>query len=520
MKSIEISPEDGVCKYKSKSAITGEYWVYGGKPTPEFKQQCPVIAGNWPGGGFRWLIPVEDWISRKFFGEEVEYQLEEPLNTGCAWGILEMFSEILRDWQKRIIIEALETLDSGFVYRKGLIAGLGGGKTLVALILGQMHPKEFLYIAPRHLWSTIREEATKWDIDAPALVTPESAKKIQKSPTIAIVDECLSLKNPDAQRSQGVTKILSETPVVISMTGTPMAAERCKDLRWLRVLGSVVPQEIKQWYYNWGINPHPMDARKLGSRIKLTEKGEPLLPIEVDGWKKEEISEFLAPHLSIVDISDILAEIPEATYQKNFIPAPHPYRAILRGLLTIKSSSKRLTQARTASSGFVYSDTGVVIWLEKEPGKVKWVKKFLEDNPEEPVVIFSHWRAEIEKLIEVLQDYNPAVVHDVKSSEEITRFTSGGTNLMICSASITEGMNLQRSRIGIFCSNSTSPYKRVQAEGRLYRQGQTRGVVFYDLVCSGTLDERALVLLQEHREESEDYVETQLAEELRKIMRG
>ena len=372
-----------------------------------------------------------------------------------------------------------------------------------------------LYIAPRHLHSTIQDEAKKWRFEGEVRITaPESAHKFEP-PKICVIDECLSVKNPSARRSQRVTELLKNTPVILEMTGTPLSAVHALDARWLRVLGSIVPEQEKHWKWHWGINPYYKDLAKLGVITRTNHRGEQIQPLEVEGWRFEEIAEFVRDYITIVDISDIMAEIPEATYQRIYFPRPGPYYAILKGLLTERSTSKRLTQARAASSGFVYSDQDTPIWIEKEPTKIKWIKNFLEDNPQEPVVLFSGWRAEIERLEKELADYNPAVVHDGKASRGVSLFTSGSTNVMICSANITEGMNLQRSRIGIFLSNSTNPTKRIQAEGRLYRQGQTRGVVFYDLLCSKTLDDRALDLLRNHKEENDKFVEAQLLQELR-----
>lgn len=425
----------------------------------------------------------------------------------------------LRTWQREIVADALSSLARGEAYRKGLIVGLGGGKTLVALLLGLLAPESTLYIAPRHLHGTVRAEAEKWSLPCPRITTPESARK-QSPPQVAIIDECLSVKNPQAARTKAVRELLADSPVVVAMTGTPMSAEHALDLRWLRVCDSVLPEKYTNLMWHWGVNPRPMKASKLGGNVKKNDRGEPLLPLEVDGWDMEKLSAFLAEDLRVVDISDIMAELPGVTYERISVPAPRCFRAVLRGLLTEKSTSKRLTQARASSSGFVYADTGEVLWVEKKPPKIEWVKKFLEDNPSEPVVLFSGWRAEIEKLCEILTEHQPAVVHDGDSSTEVERFTTGATNLLICSAALTEGMNLQRSRIGIFLSNSTSPVKRQQAEGRLFRQGQTRAVFFYDLVCSGTLDQRALELLKDHKQASESYIKQALEEELRRISRG
>jgi len=511
-----ITIENGYYRYKTPVALEPGEYIVAPKPTAEMKRYYPFIATSGP-RGFQWLLPAEDWVLERLYGLKSQYEVE-PIDTTEAFKTLEDFKEILRPWQSEVVQDVFTSVSAGKPFRKGLIVGLGGGKTLVALILGLLG--ESVYIAPRHLHGTVKDEAKKWGLPCPKITTPESARKITTPPTVAIIDECLSIKNPKAARSKAVTKLVQESSVCVAMTGTPMSAEHDKDLRWLRVCGSVLPAEEKYMKWAWGINPHHVDLAERGVKMPTNERGEALQPLEVDGWKHDELAEFLAPHLKIVDIQDIMAEIPEATSQIIEIPAPGCFRAILRGLLTQKSASKRLTQARACSSGFVYSDDDQVIWVESKPPKIEWVKKFIENNPGEPIVLFSGWRAEVSRLAAELAEYKPAVIQDGQSSQEVERFTNKQTNVMVCSAALTEGMNLQRARIAIFCSNSTSPVKREQAEGRVYRQGQTRGVVFYDLVCKGTLDSKALQLLQKHKNESSEYIKAQLAEELKLLLGG
>jgi len=79
-------------------------------------------------------------------------------------------------------------------------------------------------------------------------------------------------------------------------------------------------------------------------------------------------------------------------------------------LLTEKATSKAIAQARASTAGFVYNDDDSPIWLTKSiPEKIQWIINFLENNPEEPVIVCSYWRAEVQKLAECLKEYSPAV---------------------------------------------------------------------------------------------------------------
>lgn len=478
-----------------------------------------IAATNKKTGRFTWLVPCEEWIVKLLYDQTFQYAIN-PLPWWRIENKIKMTGIKLRSWQEKFLLEAIKYISNNQAFRRGLIVGLGGGKTLIALLLSCLGQTEndTIYVAPKHLHSTIKAECTKWGFQAPFITTPESCKKIENPNfTVGILDECLSCKNPKAQRTKEVTRVLKNTPVVIAMTGTPLSAEHALDLRWMRVLGTVVPEKEKNWMYLWGVNPHHKDLSTLGVTTRLNHKGEQVKPLVVDSWDMGKLNSWVAKDLYTVDISEILAEIPEATYEKVFLPTPKLFRSILRGLATEKSTSKRLTQARSCTAGFIYNDEGKAIWLEKNPVKIRWIKNFLENNPDEPVVIFSHWTAEVDRLRVDLKDYDPAFVKEQGSSDEVSRFVEGKTNVLICSASLTEGMNLQRARIAIFLSNATNPTKRIQAEGRLFRPGQQRGVVFYDLLCRGTLDLKALELLKSHLSENDAFIRAALIEELKKL---
>ena len=515
MRVIEVK-ERQFHRYKQEENFIppGEYILWQGRPNEELKKFFPFIPACGP-KGFRWLLPCEEWILKDLFNSTYEYEIETILYPGEIIRFLHDHEEInLHPWQNNLLKELFISLKNKKPFRRGLIVGLGGGKTLVALLFSLLGTS--LYIAPRHLHGTIKDEAIKWNIHCPDIVTPESAwKKHQGSNfKVIILDECLSCKNPDARRSQGVTRLMENVPVILSMTGTPISAKRALDARWLRTLGTIVPKEEKHWKWKWGNNPRHEIPKGAKDRLPLKEDGTIIKPLVVDSFRDKEICSYISEHIHIVDISEIMKSVPECRYEKVFLPQPKMFPLIKQGLLTQGTKQKRLMQARTCTGGFTYSDSGGIIWTEKEPVKIKYIRKFIEDNPEEPITIFSNWSAELEKIYEIFSSkgFNPALISD--SVNTLNEFLEERTNVLICSSNLTEGMNLQRCRIVFFLSNSTSPVKREQAEGRFFRQGQKRGVIFHEVLCRNTLDEVALALLKEHKDASEAFIKNLLGKVL------
>ena len=178
-------------------------------------------------------------------------------------------------------------------------------------------------------------------------------------------------------------------------------------------------------------------------------------------------------------------------------------------------SSDLVTQARMLSDGFVMDDDQKVIRLDMN--KIKAVMEFVEGLGE-PVVLFAAWRETIQALSTALGAFRPAVVSGDTADIgfQIQRFLSGDTDVLILNSRMGSGVDgLQgRARVGIFVSNSTNPTDRTQAEGRLYRSGQNRGVQIVDMIAEGTLDGPQLELLKSHNDLSASMIEKILLEKL------
>jgi SNF2 family DNA or RNA helicase len=230
-------------------------------------------------------------------------------------------------------------------------------------------------------------------------------------------------------------------------------------------------------------------------------------------WATKAISAFTAPFMGVVPLSEIAAELPEVSYVTIKVPKPRRFDLVLRGAATEAGRAKALAQARQLSDGFFYDDAGGGVDVGTE--KLDALSDLLCNAEQEPVVIFAAWDQSVRRIAERFKQNNPAVLSGgTDCAGALREFTEGRTNLLVASSRIATGMNLQRARLMVFMSNSTSPVDRIQAEGRIVRPGQaSKGVVIYDLVAEGTLDERHLELLKAHRDESEGFVLAALARE-------
>ncbi|GAA5436083.1 DEAD/DEAH box helicase [Deinococcus aquaticus] len=123
----------------------------------------------------------------------------------------------------------------------------------------------------------------------------------------------------------------------------------------------------------------------------------------------------------------------------------------------------------------------------------------LAGNPDERVLIFTEYRSTQDYLVQTLERLAPGrvdVIHGGQNLEEraaaIAHFEDAGQFLVSTEAG-GEGFNLQRRcHVLVNYDLPWNPMRLVQRVGRLYRYGQERPVVVFNLSVAGSLDDEIL----------------------------
>lgn len=504
MQKIKIN-EDFIYYKSPKFIPAGEYYILDGiRPDDITKKSYGLIASQYKDGSFHWLAPGELWV------EKIERKIDSPSPGKTAledilatFEIDESLFHSLRQWQQKTLFRILEKSNR----KLGIIAPLGAGKTLLGLIVAN-GSENSVVIAPRNVHETWLSEAEKWNLRVPRISTYESSRKIKKA-EILILDEVLQVKNPEAQRTSEIRRLSRESLCTLGFTGTPQGAKEALDLRWFNAVEPKKPLPDKDFNFKYlfGINPHT-------EKIKGIDKDH----LVVDDWNRERITEFLKPYSQIVELSEISSDLPEISYKKIMLSRPKSWLKIFAGLSGAGTENKKFSQLRQITDGFYYKEDHTPVHESAE--KITWIKEFISNYQSESIVIYSNWTASVKKLAEELKEYSPAVLtgDTVDMTAEITRFKGHETSILIANTRISQGMNLQETaRIMIFMSNSLNPIDRVQAIGRIYRPGQKKPVVIYDLICEKTLDLKQLEIIEKYKSLSEKQVEALLEKELKNI---
>ena len=514
---IQIEENSGWVRYKSDEPIKpGPYFTYLARLSAEdkerFKQQLAPIAAQDGAGRFSWLLPYERWVKcvmDSFIPPEL-HMYGQVVDSPASRRELVQFLDIsmesvngLRDWQRGFLYDYLYSVEQREGYRRGAIVPLGGGKTLAGLCIAKAH-KAPIVLAPSYLHGEWQREADKWGFKCPTVSTYESAHKhIDGEHDFVILDEALLVSNPHTQRHGNALELSTRAKGCIGLTGTPQSVSPM-DLRWLRVVfPGCVPRDEKPWRYLFGLDTVLKEV-KPGQQAYVTTK-----------WDQVRVDKFCSPYTLVVDRNEIAKDLPEITYNVLTTPTPKSYELILRGAATETNKSKALAQARQCTDGRIIGDNGNAIRINTD--KLDLVEQFVASLGE-PCILFAHWQFMVDDLSERLADYRPAVLAGgMDYTGEIQRFVRGETGLLIANSCISSGMNLQeRARVIVFVSNSSRPVDRAQGIGRVYRPGQRRAVLVYDIIADNTLDGVQLELLNKHTGKSEAFIEAALKREFNK----
>ena len=497
-----------VTHYKQETYLEpGLYYRYLGmlrkdNPQAELIKRRLGLRACTKGRDFLWLTAFEPWVKAFTDGQFI---VQPPMKEQPDWKLVGVDPSVVRGWQKRLLTELWNYLRAGLNYRRGWVAPLGAGKTLAGLLAGQLYePGEVAVLASRYLHETWKSQAEEWGVTTPIISTYESCHKLPESVKCLIIDESVALKNPLAQRSMKAQEISKRCETVIGFTGIPTAGGGPPDFRWLRAVEpGCLPASETCWQFKWGLD------------TKLQELG-PNKAYVTTEWNTKEIAKFISPFVNSVDISEIASELPEITYTTIECDTPQQFDQIRAGAATTSGVHKRLAQVLQSTDGFIYNDDNRPIRIVSDKLRVveEWVRGLGE-----PVILVSAWTEAIEQLAEIFRDEWPAVLSGSTAdpANEISRFKSGQTRILIANAGFSKGMNLQKvCRIIGFLSVSSKPDDYQQMLGRVARPGQKDGVQIVHFHCKGTMDARRLELVRAHGQCSETFINKLLEEELEK----
>lgn len=142
------------------------------------------------------------------------------------------------------------------------------------------------------------------------------------------------------------------------------------------------------------------------------------------------------------------------------------------------------------SNGAVYDSSRKVQSMHDI--KLDALEELIEQAGDQPVLIFYSYLHDKERILSRFPG-----ARELKKTKDIEDWNAGKVSIMICHpASAGHGLNLQAGgNIAIWFGLTWSLELYEQANARLHRQGQTKPVMIYRLICAETMDQQVAEVL-------------------------
>ena len=274
-----------------------------------------------------------------------------------------------------------------------------------------------------------------------------------------VVDEAHYVKNPEAQRTVAMQKLLSKSEYVLYMSGTPLV-NRVEEMCFL--------VDCLQ----------PAIAKKL-EQVKTISTAEQ--------FRKE-----LAPVYLRRVRNDVLKELPDLIEKEQWC---------------VLTPAEKTLYTQAVRSGNLMA-IRQVSWQMADVADSSKARRLLElcnsaGEEGRKVIVFSFFRNTLDKVRALLGERCTEIISGdispARRQEIVDGFNAAAPGAVLVSQVQAggTGLNIQAASVIIFCEPQLTPAIENQAVSRAYRMGQTRDVLVYRLLADDTVDERMLEILSD-----------------------
>lgn len=360
------------------------------------------------------------------------------------------------------------------------------GDLKVSLIMGEAWKRKDAIWRDADIYVTNREN-TVWlvsqfvDLDSRRL-------KVAWPFDCVVLDESTSFKNFQSKRWKALSLVRPFIRRMVELTGTP-APNGLMDL-WPQIrlldggerLGKYIGQ-YRDTYFRPGARNGSVIYEyvpRRGAKEQISEKISDIvltmqasdylsMPDVIDGGMTLELENMVGYKMLEMDCVAQLADGAEIL------------------AVTAAALANKLLQY---ASGAVYDDEHN--WHEVDGTKIEALTELLEQTAE-PVLIYYNYKHELARI----QAAVPGAVSFHGEPALLDAWNRGEIRVMCAHpASVAFGLNMQAGgHIIVWYSPTWNLEWYQQANARLLRQGQTKPVVIYHLVCKGTMDEAVMEAL-------------------------
>jgi SNF2 family DNA or RNA helicase len=319
-----------------------------------------------------------------------------------------------------------------------------------------------------------------------------------------IIDESTTIKNKSAKRTKNISKLGKYVKYKRILTGSPITKSPLDLFSQCAFLDTALLGFDS--FYAFQARYAVMKQINMGGRSVL-------LPQYFTNL--DELEQKLKIFSFRVKKEDCL-DLPEKLYQKRLIQLPEEQRKVYDQLkknaysilqdkeVSFANKLTEILRLHQVTNGFVKTDEGEITTFDKCP-KLKELFNLL-DEAEGKFIIWANYVQNIETIIKKLGEvYGKESVVSIYGAvttehrqEAVKRFQNDPQCRFLVGNPSTGGygLTLTSASYVVYFSNSYNLEVRQQSEDRAHRIGQTRNVVYIDILAEKTIDEMIVSALK------------------------
>jgi SNF2 family DNA or RNA helicase len=349
----------------------------------------------------------------------------------------------------------------------------------------------------------------------------------QNSATMMIVDESTTIKNPDAKRTKAVNRELRPfTTYRRILSGLPAPNGPLDLYSQFEFLDPSFLQQRS--FYTFKARYAVMEKMRVAGGREFNH---------VVGFQRiEELNALVAQHATIIRKEDCL-DLPEKVYKTILLEMSarqkkiyaemrkNAYIALADGEeVTAPIVLTQLLRLQQVSSGYLSTDTGNLYPIDtpdKAP-RLQALKEILEHLPEdERVLIWCQFTPELDLVCDMLKNtfdsdsyvmyYGQRTITERQAAIEQFRDDTAAPRFFVGQPKAGgRGLTLIEATTVVYYSNSYDLDLRSQSEDRTHRIGQTKSVLYIDLIMADTVDEKVVKALRKKENLAEQILRKQI----------
>lgn len=302
-----------------------------------------------------------------------------------------------------------------------------------------------------------------------------------------VIDELSSFKSAKSARFKALRLVRPKISRVVGLTGTP-APNGLIDL-WSQIylldlgerLGKTITGYRTKYFHPGRSNGQVVFDYKLnnGSEDAIYKQiGDICISMKAEDYLQlpDRIDRTVEIHFTDKVMEKYLE------FEKQQVLAMEDVEGDISAVNAAALSNKLLQYA----NGAIYDSERNV--HEIHPEKLDALEEIVEAANGQPVLVFFSFRHDVTRIMATLRKYHPK---EIGGPEDIAAWNAGKISvLMAHPAGAGHGLNLQvGGHIIVWFGLPWSSELYLQANARLYRQGQGKPVIIHHLIAKGTMDE-------------------------------